>query len=473
MVQRRHLSKEIFKFPGQISFIKPFVLCSFIFNITACSPDSDSGIAPDYSYSKLVESSVYTATPEFYYNYELLRYFYINQDKELGKPEDYIGKVDAVEPMEQMIPWDYFNIYYMYSQMSDPYTRYIDPSRSISYLNTLVNSKKKLDAGFELDSSYIPAGKYIINDVVKKSPADIAGLKKGDEITAIENIPITSNILYQRLSVADSGNVINFTVKRDSATLNFPVTVAQYNSPTVHLQIKDSIPIIKIKKFTAQTSNDSGTYGEFVEYLRQTEKYPTTILDLRNNGGGDVDQCIAMTKALLAKGDTAIIMTNTRADTIQKKQVIDTVFYTATVDGIAKDRYFVILSNGNTASCSEFMIAGITSNKKSPVIGTTTYGKGIAQTSKLTPSLSLAIITNIRVLDKNRVSFHKYGIVPDFVTSDDEYALAKAEELAKGMNYVRVAGYGTVNTGHFAKRSTEQDTILGSYFLPEEYRKKF
>ena len=52
-------------------------------------------------------------------------------------------------------------------------------------------------------------------------------------------------------------------------------------------------------------------------------------------------------------------------------------------------------------------------------------------------------------------------------------SLAKAEELAKGMNYVRVAGYGTVNTGHFAKRSTEQDTILGSYFLPEEYRKKF
>ena len=45
--------------------------------------------------------------------------------------------------------------------------------------------------------------------------------------------------------------------------------------------------------------------------------------------------------------------------------------------------------------------------------------------------------------------------------------------MAKEMTYIRTAGYGTSNTGHFAKAATEPDTMPGFYFLPDEFRKKF
>ena len=117
------------------------------------------------------------------------------------------------------------------------------------------------------------------------------------------------------------------------------------------------------------------------------------------------------------------------------------------------------------------MLASVTTNKKYPVIGTTTYGKGIGQSRFFTPSMSLVSITSMKIIDKQKTTYHKYGIAPDFAISDNDLALEKALALAKDQNYIRVAGYGTVNTGHFAKAAVEPDTMPGFYLLPEEYRR--
>ena len=79
----------------------------------------------------------------------------------------------------------------------------------------------------------------------------------------------------------------------------------------------------------------------------------------------------------------------------------------------------------------------------------------------------------MKVIDKDRNSYHKYGIEPDFSIQDNDLVLATAAELAKDMKFKRIAGYGKTNTGHFAKQAVAQDTMPGFYLLPEEYRKKF
>lgn len=475
MDQHRHLFKGIQRLTSLTKTITSFVFCGLVFCTTACSSDDDNGTTP-YSddLQELIQISANTVTSEFIHNYYSLRYNYIDQNKYLGAPENYIGKADIQAMLDKHIPWDYFNIYYMYNQMNDPYTYYLDPSRSLTWLNQLVNATELVDNGFTLDSSYLPAGKYVIESVAKKSPAEKAGLKSGDEIIAIEGVPPTNDIAFNRLTTANEGDIINFTIKRDSITRNISYVISTYNESMVNLTFKDSIPIITIHEFQSQTSSDSGTFGEFIGFLRETEKYKSTIIDLRDNGGGDIDQCIAMSQALLAKGDTIIRMDTTKADSIHKKQIMETTYPISTENGIGKDRYFVFLANGNTASCSEIMIASITSNKKSPVVGSTTYGKGIGQRFRLTPSLGLNSITSFRFFDKNDGNYHKYGIEPDFPINDRSSALEKAIELAKAKNFTRTAGYGTQNTGHFAKiGSSEPDTMPGSYLLPEEYRKKF
>ena len=194
---------------------------------------------------------------------------------------------------------------------------------------------------------------------------------------------------------------------------------------------------------------------------------------MRDNGGGDGDQCFSMSQEFLAKGDSAAGVISTVADTIRYRQTYDTTFAVNEVDGIAKDRYFVFLANEGSASCSEVLLLSVTMNRKLPIVGTTTYGKGIGQASFMTPSFSLAIITGLKIIDKNFSTYHKYGIAPDFPISDRELAMKKAIELAKEATYLRTAGYGTVNTGHFAKMGIEQDTMPGFFMPPKEFRKSY
>lgn len=432
------------------------------FCITACTSD-DTTSSWDYK----TESR---ATREFMFNYELLYYNYSDAKKYLGDPEDYIGKIPDGAFSKYNIPWDYYDIYYMYNLMNDPFTQYVDPFHSSSLLANLNTSEEKLDAGFEWEKR---GTSYVITNVIKNSPADKAGLKVGDQITAIEGIEPTSEYVFNKLSIGVEDEIITYTILRNSQIHTIPIKLGPYYAPTVELSYKDSIPIIKILEFTKQTSNDSGTYGEFVNYLRETEKYKSTIIDLRDNGGGDGDQCFGMAKLLLSKGDSLAGIITAKADSIKKKQIFETSFDINNFDGFAKDRYYVFLLNDHSASCSEIFVLSVVMNKKFPVVGLTTYGKGIGQKYITTPSYSLAIITGMQIVDKNLNTYHKYGIQPDFIISDNEQALNKAVELAKEMTYVRTAGYGTTNTGHFAKAATEPDTMPGFYYLPEEYRKKF
>jgi C-terminal peptidase prc len=424
-----------------------------------------AGCSSDNSTSS--QSGIAGASKEFLYNYEPLYFYYNNAKEYLREPQAYIGKVRDGALADYEIPWDYYDLYYMYESMFDPFTQYVDPSRAAVVLASLMESEQKLDPGFERDS------KYVVTKVIENSPAEKAGLKVGDQITAIENVAPTSDAVFNRLSIGDENEVITYTVKRDSMEIIIPVILKPYYTPTVELSFRDSIPIIKIEEFTAQTSNDSGTYGEFVKYLRQTANYKATIIDLRNNGGGDGDQCFAMSQEFLSKGDSAAGVISTVADTIRYRQTYDTTFAVNEVDGIAKDRYFVFLANEGSASCSEVLLLSVTMNRKLPIVGATTYGKGIGQASFMTPSFSLAIITGLKIIDKNFGTYHKYGIAPDFPISDSEMAMRKAIELAKEATYLRTAGYGTVNTGHFAKMGVEQDTMPGFFMPPKEIKKSF
>ena len=182
---------------------------------TACSSDSGT------SANELKASSY---TKEFLYNYSQLYYLYINKDLYLGKPEDYIDKLDKEQVkllVQNGYPWDYHDIYYMYAMMNDAFTYYIDPARSVGLMSTWSTSDPKTDAGFTLDSTVIKQ-KYVIKQVIKKSPADKAGLKAGDEITEIEGTPITNDIVFQRLSIASEGDTITFTLMTiDRPTYDF------------------------------------------------------------------------------------------------------------------------------------------------------------------------------------------------------------------------------------------------------------
>jgi C-terminal processing protease CtpA/Prc len=121
----------------------------------------------------------------------------------------------------------------------------------------------------------------------------------------------------------------------------------------------------------------------------------------------------------------------------------------ATEDGVAKGRYFVFMADTNSASCSETMLMGVTNTTQAPIVGMLTYGKGIGQYNIPTGAGGLSMITAMKLYDKNNVSYHDKGIVPDYAISDTLKALDKAVEIAKLGKEKRSKGYGTEKQGHF------------------------
>lgn len=269
---------------------------------------------------------------------------------------------------------------------------------------------------------------------------------------------------------------MSFNVTRGETTAKVNVRTTRARRPTVHTHFEktesgDSIPVILIREFDAKTVG-GGTFSEFAEALEQTKGFKSLILDLRDNGGGDTEHCNAAASEFLSEGDTTTIDVEARVygDSEGKHlfQKLDTNVVVTTKDGSAKDRYVVILANANSASCAELMLSAIAVNKKSPVVGTLTYGKQIAQyliytdpenenAGVLPDPEGLAVITAIYAYDKNWEKYHDTGIVPDFEIADRHEQMKKAVELAVEGTATRTAGYGTERLGHFSKAADLPD----------------
>ena len=403
---------------------------------------------------------------ELYENYRLLDvlYLYAHSRDELaddykvylnkGTSENIGKKKYCTQPL--------IDVCYMYAQMSDPYTRYYDPSIAQQVWQNFVATEVVVGIGAEVEEITDSNSRYLqISEVYPKSPSAKAGLQEGDIVYMVDGVSVSTQANFEAMCTGNINDVIKIMVGRDADTVIAAVTLAEYNTPTVSLHYEDSIPVIQIKEFVSNTTSDSGTYGEFVTALRKTEGAPSTIIDLRDNPGGDISQCYNISSEFLSEGDTIILDVYAFGDSIKVDgkwkvvQAFDTSASTAIQDGLAKGRYYVFLADTGTASCAEVLLESSAAYLKTPIVGMTTYGKAIGQSIGYTPGGGLVYITDVIGYDKNWKTYHDLGIVPDYKIDDPDEQMAKAVELAKKAKEKRTAGYGTKRIGHFAKTRTE------------------
>lgn len=372
---------------------------------------------------------------EFDYNYDFLSLFYYKADSELGSKEDYQFSPDTANYSKYA---DVANVLVMYHEMSDLFTRYY-PHVYYDRLTALLNaSTAEKTPGMDVDSNLT-----VVHVYPNGSAAD-EGIKKGDVILSVDSIDLEG--LYSRYTkLVDSSNASSFLISLVRGTDTLAKTVANETIllPTVFLDSINKIPVVTVTEFTDSTNNPKGTAEEFKDVLEETDGATSTVIDLRGNGGGSVDICEEMAKDLLPSGDTVIIQKSVGPNKAYTQQVSSVEFVKTTTNGIGKGRYYVLLLDSNSASCTEIFAAAITSNLKSPVVGTLSFGKGIGQYYVETPDQAYGAATALHFLDKNGESYHTYGIVPDFEITNSDSAMAKAIELAKNATYKRTASYGT------------------------------
>jgi len=233
-----------------------------------------------------------------------------------------------------------------------------------------------------------------------------------------------------------------------------PETDKNSKTATVSKFIQDSILVVSISKFALTSTSFDGTYGEYksiLENYKNSSSIKSVVVDLRDNPGGINEQCAKIAAEFLNVGDTLYQEITAQPDSSEEDdrifigQKFKTTPYTvdSTSDGLSRNRYYVFLANGNTSSCAELLLSAVSSYRKFPIVGQTTYGNGMGQLIQPTLAGGLSIITAYKITDKNGESFNESGIAPDYEISDPDLQLEKAIELARDGVAQRTVGYGT------------------------------
>ena len=377
----RKFSFPLFCISKRLSLV--FSLSSLVF-LTACS---------DFFYS------VYsTPTPtEYTYNYWLLQRLYLYED-ELPLLDE---QGDSVTEL--------------YKKLSDPYTRYIPPAKSASTISSMNTSIVAGDVGMEY-SEFAMEHPLVIYRVYDKSPAGRAGVPRYGNILTANGVDIAGNrarAIYD--SVLAYSKDITIKVAYQGDTTDYKLTKEDVYAPTVFIDTLSGVEIITITGFKLNTVDQKeGTFGELKTYLESTRNTDKPrLIDLRNNPGGHVVHCTAMADLFIEKGPVSIRTSRGAAGDGTPTYTTQTIIAKSGDAGEKKN--FVVLVNKNSASCAEIFAAAISEGADIKVAGDTTYGKGIGQSTWKTMNGGLAIITNLEFLTPKGNSYHKKGIVPDYV----------------------------------------------------------
>lgn len=147
------------------------------------------------------------------------------------------------------------------------------------------------------------------------------------------------------------------------------------------------------------------------------------ILDLRNNGGGLLDEAIQIASIFLKDG--AIVHTVDRHGNKETFEVMDTQYRWY-------DKPVVVLVNGGSASASEILAGALQDNERGVLLGTKTFGKASVQNIRPLSDGSAILVTVQKYQTPSGASINKVGITPNISV---EIPTATVEEALHDVNY--------------------------------------
>jgi carboxyl-terminal processing protease len=254
----------------------------------------------------------------------------------------------------------------MVTSLDDPYSHYYDPSAYRSFLNT---SNPHL-SGIGIDVVPDPKGLRVV-DVFPRSPAARAGLAHGDLIVKVGPTSLTdrSADFASRLIRGPAGTHVTVTVMRGSARRVVSIVRAKLVVPVASGSVVTykgiKIGVVDLTAFTDGAGDELRT--DVRKVLSQGAQ--ALILDLRENGGGLLDEAVKVASIFVPDG--TIVSTDGRS---QPRQV-----YMAQGNAIAPRIPMVVLVDRDTASAAEIVTGALKDRGRATVVGTHTYGKGVFQ----------------------------------------------------------------------------------------------
>lgn len=271
--------------------------------------------------------------------------------------------------------------------------------------------------GIQLLGSYADYS-VTITRVFKNTPAEAAGLKKGDLLVRVEDIEVNALTLQQAVNTMRgyTETLVNIEVVRKGEHLVFNIPRAVININRIeYTMLENSVGYIVLYEFAGECDKD---VAAALKDLR-AQGAKSLILDLRDNGGGWVSA--AKNIADLFVDRCVLIYAEDREG--NREQYI-------TTNG-KDDIPLIIMVNGNSASSSEILAGGLQDLGRAIILGTQSYGKGIMQyVIPLGADEKDGFqFTAAQYFTSTGKAVHKIGITPDVIIEQPEEEVSMYFEL--------------------------------------------
>ena len=268
-------------------------------------------------------------------------------------------------------------------QSLDPYTVYYSDANELqSFL-----SGKYAGIGALIRYNMV-IDNAVVDEPYANTPAQEAGLKKGDVILSIDDSTMVgkpTSYVSSHLR-GDAGTTFLLKIRRPSTnkimTMKITRRQIQYTPTIPYYGLRpDSIGYLCLSQFTEDCTKE--VRRAYIDMKNRGMK--AFVLDLRDNGGGSESEAAQLVNMFVKKGVTVV---ENRGKMKRANHA-----YTTTVEPIDTLMPMVVLVDENTASASEITSGALQDLDRAVIVGTRTYGKGLVQLPVELPYNAQAKIT--------------------------------------------------------------------------------
>ena len=292
----------------------------------------------------------------------------------------------------------------MVAATGDPYTAFAEPAATKQFEENLGGSFSGV--GIEIG---VRGGVVTVIAPLNGSPAEAAGVLAGDSVVAIDGEFITTDFsldeVVQRIR-GKRGTEVVLTVVHPEASQTTDITIVRdtIEIESVELSIEDGVAHVVVSSFNGDTAD------RFTKVAREIKRSDAQgiIIDLRGNPGGFLQAAVDIASRFLDRG-TVVVSERGREGRD----------FEAGGSTILENIPTVVLVDGGSASASEILAGALHDQLGTPIVGTTTFGKGSVQEFIKLDDGSSIRVTTARWFTPNGRNIDQDGIEPTIVIEQD------------------------------------------------------